>query len=162
MSYKKEVIANDMNYNIITVLMAAHKTDLEGALNELSSTHDMLADNFLRTREDVLRHRNGLQSWGKEIDDHVALYIDGLGEVVEIRSRHSNADFCPGRWVRGSDDWSFASQRWKPEAPCLSEIIDMRVSGILGMTALLSRSLASSIFPDLVREVIVVVYSGYW
>lgn len=81
-SYKKEVLCNDADYNAITVVMANEKTDLAGALQWISNIHDEIVDRFLSTRQDVLNKRNGVPSWGKEIDDQVAAYVDGLGALI--------------------------------------------------------------------------------
>ncbi|KAF7979340.1 hypothetical protein HWV62_42763 [Athelia sp. TMB] len=94
-SYKKEVLCNDADYNAITVVMANEKTDLAGALQWISNIHDEIVDRFLSTRQDVLNKRNGVPSWGKEIDEQVAAYVDGLGQ-----------------WIRGHDEWNFQSGRY--------------------------------------------------
>ncbi|KAF7977391.1 hypothetical protein HWV62_4011 [Athelia sp. TMB] len=81
-SYKKEVIYNDADYNIVTVIMVNESTDLAGAVQWISDTHDKIVARFLSTRQDVLHQRNGVPSWGKEIDLQVAAYVDGLGEFI--------------------------------------------------------------------------------
>ncbi|KAF7984104.1 hypothetical protein HWV62_16714 [Athelia sp. TMB] len=93
-SYKKELLSGDADYNMVTVVMVNEKTDLAGAIQWISNAHDELVDRFLKTREDVLNHQNGVPSWGKDIDHQVAAYIDGLGN-----------------WVKGHDEWSFESGR---------------------------------------------------
>ncbi|KZP33092.1 terpenoid synthase [Athelia psychrophila] len=93
-SYKKEVLGGDADYNAVTVVMYNQKTDLAGALQWISNTHDELVDRFLSTRQDVLDKR-GVPSWGKDTDRQVAAYVDGLGQ-----------------WIRGHDEWNFESGRY--------------------------------------------------
>ncbi|KAJ7811924.1 terpenoid synthase [Mycena olivaceomarginata] len=84
-SYKKEVLTNSADYNIT----------LRGAIKWISHRNDELVGRFLETKEDILNHRNGVPSWGEDIDIQVAKYIDGLGQ-----------------WIRGHDEWSFNSERY--------------------------------------------------
>jgi hypothetical protein len=79
-SYKKEVLADDYDYNAVTVVMHNKGTDLDGALQWISDRHDEIVDNFLATSKDVFDHRNGVPSWGPEIDRQVEAYVSGLGE----------------------------------------------------------------------------------
>lgn len=62
--------------------MANENTDLAGAVQWISDTHDEIVDRFLNTRQDVLNQDNGVPSWGTEIDLQVAAYVDGLGELI--------------------------------------------------------------------------------
>jgi hypothetical protein len=78
-SYKKEVLNNEADYNIVTVVMNNNNTDLSGAMQWISDRYEALAAQFLATRQDVLNHQNGVPSWGEDIDRQVAAYIDGLG-----------------------------------------------------------------------------------
>lgn len=84
-SYKKEVLANDADYNAVTVVMKNNKTDVAGAIQWISDRHDEVVDSFLKVRDDVLNKRNGIPSWGEDIDRQVALYIDGLGLCLSLR-----------------------------------------------------------------------------
>ena len=86
-SYKKEVLCDDADYNVITVVMANEKTDFAGALQWISNLHDEIVHRFLNTREDVLNHRSGVPSWGRDIDLQVAAYIDGLGVLIWLQTR---------------------------------------------------------------------------
>ncbi|KAK7048258.1 isoprenoid synthase domain-containing protein [Favolaschia claudopus] len=93
-SYKKEVLANDADYNAVTVVMVNEHTDIAGGIQWISDYHDEIVEHFLRVREDVI-NKNGFPSWGTDIDDQVAKYIDGLGQ-----------------WIRGHDEWNFGSGRY--------------------------------------------------
>lgn len=59
--------------------MKNEKTDVAGGIQWISDRHDAIVDSFLAVRDDVLNHRNGVPSWGKDIDAQVEKYIDGLG-----------------------------------------------------------------------------------
>ncbi|KAF7982707.1 hypothetical protein HWV62_26552 [Athelia sp. TMB] len=83
-SYKKEVLRNDADYNIVTVVMVNKKTDLNGAVQWISDSHDEIVGRFLSTREDLLSLCNGESSWGREIDLQVIAYVDGLGLFVVL------------------------------------------------------------------------------
>ena len=113
-SYKKEYLAGDTSYNIVTAVMQDKGMTLGEAVQWIASYHAEIAGNFLRVREEVLQHTSGIPSWGERIDAQVEKYIDGLGQ-----SRHEG---CPthflaaiwhsvGQWVRGNVDWSFESGR---------------------------------------------------
>lgn len=67
--------------------MLSKKTDLSGAIEWISSFHDEIVDQFLRTAEDVREHRNGVPSWGHDLDQQVSAYINGLGQHREPFSR---------------------------------------------------------------------------
>ena len=78
-SYKKEVLAGDADYNLITVLTSTDGIDLASAVHKCSLIHDELVRNFLETKDDVLQHMNGVPAWGQKIDTQIAAYVDGLG-----------------------------------------------------------------------------------
>ncbi|KAK6996946.1 terpene cyclase [Favolaschia claudopus] len=87
-SYKKEVLTDSAEYNIIT-------TDLAGAVEWISNRFEELATHFLATRKDILNHLDSGNSWGEAMDNQVKRYIDGLGQ-----------------WIRGHDEWTFRSERY--------------------------------------------------
>ena len=78
-SYKKELAAGDTSYNLITVIMAERKTGVQGAVDVIAAMCEKTRKNFLAVAEDVLQHKNGIPSWGAEMDRQVALYVDALG-----------------------------------------------------------------------------------
>ncbi|KAJ7301787.1 isoprenoid synthase domain-containing protein [Mycena albidolilacea] len=80
-SYKKEVLTNSADYNIVTIITSNCQTDIAGAIKWISHRNDELVGRFLETKEDILNHRNGVPSWGEDIDIQVAKYIDGLGKL---------------------------------------------------------------------------------
>nr|BBH51498.1 putative sesquiterpene synthase [Clitopilus sp.] len=94
-SYKKEIIADDANYNAVTVVMHNHNTNVDGGIQWISDYHDTIVDHFLRLREDVRLKQNGFPSWGARIDREVEAYVEGLG-----------------LWIRGHDEWNFGSGRY--------------------------------------------------
>ena len=51
--------------------------------------HDEIVADFLATMKDVLEHRNGVVSWGKAVDEQVALFIHGIGAACS----HSTLTF---------------------------------------------------------------------
>lgn len=112
-SYRKEVLTNDADYNVVTVVMTRNGMDLTGAVQWISKRHDEIVANFLKTREDVLYHRNGVPSWGEEVDQKVYAYIDGLGLSNFILSQQASVQRhpIPGHWIRGHDEWCFRSSR---------------------------------------------------
>ena len=59
--------------------MANNKLELAEALLWVSNQHDQQLANFMETKNNVLEHKNGVPSWGEDIDCQVATYIDGLG-----------------------------------------------------------------------------------
>ena len=77
-SYKKEVIADDADYNAITVIMKNHNTNVEGAIDWIVNTHKSLSESFLKTRDDVLNKR-GFPSLGEDLERQIKMYIDGIG-----------------------------------------------------------------------------------
>ncbi|KAJ6580441.1 terpenoid synthase [Mycena vulgaris] len=94
-SYRKEIMANKADFNIVTVLMTQNQTDIAGAMQWISDRHDELVEHFLAIRDDILGHRHGILSWGPKIDSQIEKYIDGLG-----------------RLVRGNDQWMFECGRY--------------------------------------------------
>jgi hypothetical protein len=78
-SYKKEVLNNEADYNIVTLVMVNNNTNLAGAMQWISERYNIIVSQFLATRQNVLNHQNEVPSWGPEIDRQVAAYIDGLG-----------------------------------------------------------------------------------
>ncbi|KAJ7254123.1 terpenoid synthase, partial [Mycena rebaudengoi] len=94
-SYKKEVLSGNTAYNAVTIIMRANLTDVAGGMQWISDRHDEVAQHFLATRDDVLNHRNGVPSWGGDMDEQVKKYVDALGQ-----------------WVRGDDQWYFGSERY--------------------------------------------------
>ncbi|KAJ7887375.1 terpenoid synthase [Mycena leptocephala] len=94
-SYKKEIMVDEADYNIVTVLMTQNQTDIAGAMQWISDRHDELVEHFLAIRDDILNHRNGILSWGPNIDSQIEKYIDGLGQMV-----------------RGNDQWMFEIGRY--------------------------------------------------
>ena len=81
-SYRKEFLESDADYNIVTVVMHNKSTDLAGALKWISDYHDELAGRFLATMNDVLHHKNGVPSWGSDLDVQIAAFIDNLGQSI--------------------------------------------------------------------------------
>jgi hypothetical protein len=93
-SYKKEVLANDANYNSITIMQKHLGNDLQTTLKWLVDHYDKKIDNFLAVREKVLK-KDGFPVYGPRIDREVADYIEGLGF-----------------WVRGNNEWNFSCRRY--------------------------------------------------
>lgn len=83
-----EQARGDDAHNLVTVVMRQHNKDVRGAMEWIAELHEKLVKQFL----DTLKM---LPSWGPQIDDQVARYVDGLGN-----------------WVRANDSWSFESQRY--------------------------------------------------
>lgn len=63
-------------------------TDVHGAMQWAGVYHEKRVVEFMSAKK-------RLPSWGKGIDDDVAIYVDGLAN-----------------WVRANDSWSFESQRY--------------------------------------------------
>ena len=78
-SYKKEVLAGDAAYNLVTVTMSEKSIRLEEAVEGIATLCGEVLKDFLLTKEDILQHQNGMPSYGEVIDEHVAMYIEGLG-----------------------------------------------------------------------------------
>ncbi|KAI0089641.1 isoprenoid synthase domain-containing protein [Irpex rosettiformis] len=87
-SYNREQATGDDHYNIITIVMRQFNLSLPNAFNWAARYHDEIKTKFLDGLKKV-------PSWGKELDDQVAMYIDHLA-----------------RWPRGSDCWNFESGRY--------------------------------------------------
>ncbi|KAJ7721503.1 terpenoid synthase [Mycena metata] len=88
-SFRVEFCRDDADHNVLTVVMRQFGIDLTSAVLWVKNYHSDLVQKFF-TVVDELPH------WGKtEIDDHVANYVQGLGN-----------------WVRANDAWSFESQRY--------------------------------------------------
>ncbi|KAI3614315.1 hypothetical protein WG66_000253, partial [Moniliophthora roreri] len=88
-SYNVEQARGDDSHNIIRVVMDSHGTDVQGALNYISSLHDRLSKEFLETLPNVPTFGDAT------VDYEVSVYIEGLGN-----------------WVRANDCWSFESHRY--------------------------------------------------
>jgi hypothetical protein len=88
-SYKKEVLADDADYNAVTVIMNNNGTDVAGAVQFISDTHDGLVERCLRLCDDILAKR-GFPSFGEDLDCQIAVYVDGIGTLgfrpVALRS----------------------------------------------------------------------------
>ncbi|EEB97691.1 hypothetical protein MPER_02940 [Moniliophthora perniciosa FA553] len=84
-----EQARGDDSHNIIRVVMDSHGTDIQGALNYISSFHDRLSKEFLETLSNVPTFGDAI------VDYEVSVYLDGLGN-----------------WVRANDCWSFESHRY--------------------------------------------------
>jgi hypothetical protein len=97
-SYKKEFLADDADYNIITVVQEHLGGDLESVVQWVLNYYEQNVDKFLAVREKVLK-KDGFESFGPRIDREVADYVDGLGV-----------------WVRGYNEWNFASWRYFGDA----------------------------------------------
>ncbi|KAH8817571.1 terpenoid synthase [Flagelloscypha sp. PMI_526] len=93
-SYRKEVLVNDAEYNTITVLQKHLSLSLDDSLQRLLEHHDCNVESFLNVADKVLK-KDGFPSFGPEVDLEVATFVDGIG-----------------LWVRGYDEWSFASGRY--------------------------------------------------
>jgi Delta6-protoilludene synthase len=78
-SYRKELLANDVDYNAITVVMQNHRMTLESSIQWLSELHDVIVEHFLLLCDQVAS-KHGFPSFGQVLDRQIALYIDGLGE----------------------------------------------------------------------------------
>ncbi|KAJ7199079.1 terpenoid synthase [Mycena rebaudengoi] len=94
-SYKKEILIGNTAFNAVTVIMRANLTDVAGGMQWISDRHDEVAQHFLATRDDILNHKNGVPLWGRDMDEQVEKYVDGLGQ-----------------WVRDDDQWYFGSERY--------------------------------------------------
>lgn len=130
-SYKKEVLADDYDYNAVTVVIHNEKTDLPGALQWISDRHDEIVESFMKVRDDVLNKR-GFPSYGEDVDRQVALYVEGLGQ-----------------WIRGHDEWNFGSGRsvLLLSVPRINVLNARALPGTLVTKALRSKSLVKSSLP---------------
>ncbi|KAH8993902.1 terpenoid synthase [Lactarius hatsudake] len=78
-----EQARGDDGYNIITVVMHQHKTNIQGAMNwELEAK-------FMDPYE------NKIPKFGEPVDTELARYVDGIGN-----------------WVRANDQWDFETERY--------------------------------------------------
>ena len=87
-SYRFELSCKLAGHNIITVVMEEYHFDLQQALYWLSGYASKTIFNFLATKK-------ALPSWGAEVDEAVAEYIDRLV-----------------RCVRGNDAWHYDTKRY--------------------------------------------------
>ncbi|KIY69043.1 terpenoid synthase [Cylindrobasidium torrendii FP15055 ss-10] len=94
-SYRKEFLANDCDYNAVTVVTKHLKTDLAGAIQWISDYHDRSVESFMRAREAIIARAEGTSQWSEEDYKQVLRYIDGLG-----------------LFVRGHDEWNFETRRY--------------------------------------------------
>ncbi|KAF7374173.1 Terpene cyclase [Mycena sanguinolenta] len=94
-SYKKEVLANSAEFNLLTILTVHYHKDLAGAVQWISDRNDEAVERFLALRDDVHNHKSGVPSWGEDIDMQLDKYINGIAY-----------------WIRGNDEWSFICERY--------------------------------------------------
>ncbi|KAI0660148.1 terpenoid synthase [Cubamyces menziesii] len=94
-SYNVEQARGDDGYNLVAIVMAQHKLDLNGAMRWIGHYHDHLLDLFLAHCDPASELAGPLPSWGPRVDEELKQYIDGLGN-----------------WVRANDSWSFESERY--------------------------------------------------
>jgi hypothetical protein len=94
LSYKKEFLEDDADYNLVTVVQKHLGMDLESALQWMLEHHNRNIDSYLAVREKVLK-KDGFPSFGPRIDREVADYVDGIGLSV-----------------RGHNEWIFGSARY--------------------------------------------------
>ncbi|KAK4185224.1 terpenoid synthase [Podospora australis] len=87
-SYHIERARGHALHNSVTIIMHEKDLDPQGAVNWICEWSDGVLKEFIETK-------NNLLSWGPEIDEQVARYVDGLAF-----------------WVRGNDDWTFESERY--------------------------------------------------
>ncbi|KAI0050123.1 terpenoid synthase [Auriscalpium vulgare] len=87
-SYNKEQANGEDLHNILTIVMAEVKVDLNGALDWLERRHAEL-------NEAIIETWNSLPVWNEDIRDSVDEYLLGLVG-----------------WVRSNDSWNFESQRY--------------------------------------------------
>ncbi|KIY68713.1 terpenoid synthase [Cylindrobasidium torrendii FP15055 ss-10] len=94
-SYRKEVLANDCDYNMVTVIITHLDTDLPGAIQWISDYQDRSVQSFMRARQAIMERTEGTSQWSDEHHKQVLRYIDGLAV-----------------FVRGHDEWYFESRRY--------------------------------------------------
>lgn len=87
-SYNMEQAKGHSGNNIVTVLMREKNIGLQDAADLVGDHFAMLMNRFVETKKQ-------LPSFGAELDDAVAQYVDALGH-----------------WVIGNLEWSFESQRY--------------------------------------------------
>lgn len=112
-SYRKEFLANDADYNAVTVVMHNYGTDVPGAMQWISDLHDDIVEHFLQLREQVIECQ-GFPSFGPEVDDQLARYIDGLGryQFDPVNSIPSNMSSSQPFCYRSVDSWSRRVELW--------------------------------------------------
>ena len=88
-SYKKEVLAGDADYNLVTVTMSEKSVSLKEAVEDISALCAEVLKDFLLIKEDIIQHQNGMPSWGERIDEHIAMYIEGLGRPRACHAKSS-------------------------------------------------------------------------
>ncbi|KAH9071470.1 terpenoid synthase [Lactarius deliciosus] len=88
-SYNVEQARGDDGYNIITIIMHQHKTDIQGAMNWVDDRHKELEAKFMDLYE------NKIPKFGEPVDTELARYVDGIGN-----------------WVRANDQWDFETERY--------------------------------------------------
>ncbi|EKM75335.1 hypothetical protein AGABI1DRAFT_46681 [Agaricus bisporus var. burnettii JB137-S8] len=86
-SYNVEQARGD-THNMIVILMKYHNHTLQSAMDYVGNLCSETIDNFERLKGEV-------PSWGPEVDDMVARYIQGLQD-----------------WIVGSLHWSFQTKRY--------------------------------------------------
>ena len=110
-SFRREVLKNGANYNILTVVMAHNRTDLAGSLQWVSDRYDQLITEFLEISENILGYKTGDASWDDEVYRQVGIYIDMLG-VLYARVLLLHIEILSlGQFVRGNENWNFMSER---------------------------------------------------
>ncbi|KAF9002156.1 isoprenoid synthase domain-containing protein [Cyathus striatus] len=87
-SYRLEQARGLDGHNIISAIMFEHKLELQAALDWLGAFVEDLVKRFLANVSD-------LPSWGKDVDERLKVYVDGLGY-----------------WVRGNDCWCYETKRY--------------------------------------------------
>ncbi|KAH9011169.1 terpenoid synthase [Lactarius pseudohatsudake] len=88
-SYNVEQARGDDGYNIVTIIMHQHKTDIQGAMNWVDERHKELEAKFMDLYE------NKIPKFGEPVDTELARYVDGIGN-----------------WVRANDQWDFETERY--------------------------------------------------
>ena len=76
------------NHNMIAVVMAQEGVELQCAMDFVGSMCEQSINRFVADRAK-------LPSWGADIDEQVAIYVDGLAD-----------------WIVGTLHWSFESDRY--------------------------------------------------
>ncbi|KAF8990109.1 terpenoid synthase [Cyathus striatus] len=87
-SYNVEQARGDSLLNLVTIVMHQLQLDVQNAYDWIGKYHDEISEKFLKSY-------GNLPSWGQEVDQSVAQYVDDLGNSV-----------------RANEQWSFESQRY--------------------------------------------------
>ncbi|KAI0638649.1 terpenoid synthase [Trametes polyzona] len=87
-SYNREQATNTDDYNLLTIVMHQHDTDLSGAIAWVTNLHNEIVDKFV----EGLKH---VPSFGPTIDPQVQEYLQNIAN-----------------WPRGQDSWTFESGRY--------------------------------------------------